>query len=193
MRLGLFGGTFDPIHNGHLAVARAARERYQLDAVWLIPNRLPPHKEAATGANYEERLRMVELACAGEAGLRASDIENQEGKSYTIQTLRRLRIQLGEDCEFFFIIGADAFAEVGLWFEVEEVFRMTEFIVVSRPGFDYPVPEGARVHRLDGLELPVSSTEVRAQLRRGERAVELPIAVQRYIEGNGLYRRARSA
>jgi nicotinate-nucleotide adenylyltransferase len=193
MRLGLFGGTFDPIHEAHLEVAEAARDRFGLDEVLVIPNRQPPHKEAATGASYEDRLRMVELACAGRRGLRASDLENQAGKSYTIQTLRRLRTEKGKDCEFFFIIGADAFAEVGLWYEVQEVFRMTEFIVVSRPGFDYPVPEGARVRRLEGLELKVSSTEVRAKLRRGETVAELPEAVRRYIGANGLYRQARTA
>jgi len=94
MRLGLYGGTFDPIHKAHLAVARAAVDAFQLDRMLVIPNRLPPHKQSATGASYEQRLEMVQLACEGEAQLEACDIENREGKSYTIQTLERLRTDL---------------------------------------------------------------------------------------------------
>lgn len=191
MRLGLYGGTFDPVHQAHLQVGQEALRRFALDKVLLIPNRLPPHKESATGASYEDRLRMVQLACEGRDGLEASDIENQEGKSYTIQTLRRLRKQFGEDCDFYFIIGADAFAEVMLWYEVEAVFRMTEFIVVSRPGFRYEIPAGARVHPMEGMELGISSTEIREALARGEQPAELLPAVQQYIESKGLYRQAR--
>ncbi len=191
MRLGLYGGTFDPVHNGHLAVARAAREAFQLERVLLIPNRLPPHKQAITGASYEQRLAMVRMACEGEVGLEACDVENREGKSYTIQTLERLRNVYGEAAEFFFVIGADAFAEVLTWYRVQEVFAMTEFIVAARPGFRYAVPEGARVKRLDTLELTESSSEIRARLSAGLKVAELPAAVEEYIERHGLYRKER--
>lgn len=191
MRLGLYGGTFDPVHMGHLAVARAARQAFSLDRVLVIPNRLPPHKQALTGASFEQRLEMVRLACAGEDGLEACDIENREGKSYTIQTLEHLRESLGPDVDFFFIIGADAFAEVLTWYRVEEVFAMTEFIVAARPGFDYSVPPGARVHRLDSLDLPESSSGIRARLAQGLGAGDLPGAVADYIRRTGLYRNER--
>lgn len=187
MRLGLYGGTFDPIHNGHLAVARAALAAIELDRMLLIPNRLPPHKQALTGASYEQRLAMVQLAVAGDARLEASDVENKEGKSYTIQTLHRLRNAYG-DARFFFLIGADAFAEVLTWYRVEEVFAMTEFIVASRPGFDYVTPPGAIVHRLDALAFEESSTEIRARLAAGQPVHSLPDGVLGYIEQQGLYR-----
>lgn len=193
MKLGLYGGTFDPVHRAHIAVAGAALEAYSLDNVLLIPNRLPPHKESATGASYEHRLRMVELACSGHPGLVASDIENREGKSYTIQTLERLRIEFGAQVRLYFIIGADAFAEVLLWRRVVEVFSMTEFIVVSRPGFAFESPEGAIVHRLDTLAFTASSTEIRHQLASGLPTPDLEPLVKEYIGANGLYRKAMTA
>jgi nicotinate-nucleotide adenylyltransferase len=186
MRLGLYGGTFDPIHNGHLAVARAALTAIELDRMLLIPNRLPPHKQVLTGASYEQRLEMVRLAVAADSRLEASDVENEEGKSYTIQTLHRLRNAYG-DAKFFFLIGADAFAEVLTWYRVEEVFAMTEFVVASRPGFDYVVPPGATVHRLDALAFEESSTEIRARLTAGHAVQSLPPAVLAYIRAQGLY------
>jgi nicotinate-nucleotide adenylyltransferase len=186
MRLGLYGGTFDPIHNGHLAVARAALTAIELDRMLLIPNRLPPHKQVLTGASYEQRLEMVRLAVAADSRLEASDVENEEGKSYTIQTLHRLRNAYG-DAKFFFLIGADAFAEVLTWYRVEEVFAMTEFVVASRPGFDYVVPPGATVHRLDALAFEESSTEIRARLAAGHAVQSLPPAVLAYIRAQGLY------
>lgn len=193
MRLGLFGGTFDPVHDGHIAVAQAAIREADLDRLLMIPNRLPPHKQAATGASFEDRLRMVELAVAelaltGLPGIEVSDIEKREGKSYTIQTLESLRILYGVQVDFTFVIGADAFAEVHLWYQVREVFAMTEFLVVSRPGFSYPVPAGARVRRLDWLDNGLSSTQIRAELARGGEPQGLTAAVAGYIKANGLYR-----
>lgn len=191
MRLGLYGGTFDPVHNAHLGVALAAVETFHLDRMLLIPNRLPPHKQSATGASFAQRLRMVELACQPHPPLAACDIENREGKSYTIQTLEQLRIEFGDTTEFFFLIGADAFAEVLTWYRVEEVFAMTEFIVAARPGFEYAVPAGARVHPLDTLAFRESSSEIRAMLAAGQHPEGLPEAVQRYIYEQGLYRKAK--
>jgi nicotinate-nucleotide adenylyltransferase len=190
MKLGLYGGTFDPVHRAHIAVADAARLRFALDRVLLIPNRQPPHKESLTGATYDHRLRMVELACEGHPGLAASDIENRDGKSYTIQTLERLRNVYGAQARLYFIIGADAFAEVLLWRRVEEVFQMTEFIVVSRPGFAFDTPSGATLHRLDTLALTASSTEIRRQLANGESTPDLDPRVEVYIRSNGLYGKA---
>lgn len=187
LRLGLYGGTFDPIHNAHLAVARAAIDHFSLDQLLLIPNRLPPHKQSATGASFAHRLEMVRLACEQEAKIDVCDIENREGKSYTIQTLERLRIQYGDTTQFFFLIGADAFSEVLTWYRVSEVFSMTDFIVAARPGFEYQVPPGARVHRLDTLAFDQSSTQIRAQLARGVEPTGLCPAVKEYILQQGLY------
>jgi len=188
MRLGLYGGTFDPIHNAHLGVALAASEAFQLDRMLLIPNRLPPHKQSVTGASFAQRLRMVELACQPHSQLAACGIENREGKSYTIQTLEQLCIEYGGSTQFFFLIGADAFAEVLTWYRVEEVFAMTEFIVAARPGFEYSIPKGTRVHALDTLAFRESSSEIRAMLAAGFNPDGLPEAVRSYIDEQGLYR-----
>jgi nicotinate-nucleotide adenylyltransferase len=132
---------------------------------------------------------MVELACKTDLRFEACDIENRDGKSYTIQTLHHLRKEYGGSNEFFFLIGADAFAEVLTWYRVEEVFQMTEFIVAARPGFEYANPEGARVHRLDAVAFHESSSGIRAQIAAGEAATGLPKLVAEYIDEHGLYRR----
>ena len=189
MRLGLYGGTFDPIHDAHLAVACVAADVYALDKLLVIPNRRPPHKQSVTDAPYEDRLRMVELACQADPRFEACDIENRDGKSYTIQTLHHLRNKYGGSNDFFFLIGADAFAEVLTWYRVEEVFQMTEFIVASRPGFDYAIPRGARVHRLDAVAFHESSSGIRSQIAAGKAATGLPKLVADYIGKHGLYQR----
>jgi nicotinate-nucleotide adenylyltransferase len=187
MRIGLYGGTFDPVHNAHLSVARAAVAAFSLDKLLVIPNRLPPHKNSGTAASYDDRLLMVGLACESEPKLEACDVENREGKSYTIQTLERLRNKYGDSAQFFFLIGADAFAEVLTWFRVGEVFQMTQFIVAARPGFEYQTPPGAIVHRLDSVAHTESSSGIRAQIAAGQRPAGLPAPVERYIIDQGLY------
>jgi nicotinate-nucleotide adenylyltransferase len=188
VKLAIFGGTFDPIHNAHLAVARAARTAFQLDRVLLVPAARPPHKKKGPRASYEDRYRMVELACAGEPGLEPSRLEAGEESSYSIHTIEKLRATLGPGDRIYFLIGADAFAEIETWRRWREAGQMVEFIVVSRPGYRYARPEGFRVHRLEEVELPVSSSEIRARLARGEEPEQLPAAVLRYIQERGLYK-----
>ena len=184
MRLALFGGTFDPIHNAHLTVAREAADQFQLDQVWFIPAAHPPHKSDQTGASYEDRLRMTELACQADPRFIASRLEAGERKSYSIETIEKVRA-LGE--QPYFIIGADAFAEITTWHRWQDLLKLTEFIVVTRPGHEYATPPGARVHRLETVALPVSSSEIRRRLAVGEIPPELPVLVARYISENGLY------
>src|ERR1700733_5699517 len=136
MRLALFGGTFDPIHCAHLTVAREAASKFSLDEVWFVPAAHPPHKSDQTGAAYEDRCKMVELACQGDSRLVMSRLESGAKKSYSIDTIERVRAS-GE--EPYFIIGADAFAEIATWHRWQDLVRVTEFIVVTRPG----PPEGA--------------------------------------------------
>lgn len=190
MRLGLFGGTFDPIHNAHLAVAREAADALALDEVWFIPNAVPPHKETGTQASWADRFRMVELACAADPRFRASRLEEANRKSYTIHTLKTVRSQLADDDEIYFLIGADAFADIGIWYRKEDVFAMTEFIVMSRPGHVYDVPPGVRVHRLESVQMAISSSEIRQRLELGDSHVPVPPAVLAYIEQNAIYRPA---
>ena len=187
MRLALFGGTFDPIHNAHLAIAQAAADRFQLDRVLFVPAAHPPHKRGATHAPYEDRVRMAELACAGDPRFAVSRLEEGTARSYSIDTIEKLRPQLGEGDELFFLIGADAFSELRTWHRWRDVARAVRFLVVSRPGHVYDVPEGVRLERLDTLELPVSSSEIRRALAAGGRPPEVPAGVMEYIFRRGLY------
>ncbi len=182
MRTAIFGGTFDPIHTAHLIVAREAAETFSLDRVLFIPAANPPLKDA--GASYEDRYRMVELACTGEPRFVASRLEEGIEKSYSIHTIERVKAENGQ---VFFVIGADAFAEIGKWYRWRDVVASVEFIVVARPGHSFTIPEGARVHRLETVALPVSSSEIRASLARGELPGELPAVVSEYIRQRGLY------
>jgi nicotinate-nucleotide adenylyltransferase len=184
IRLALFGGTFDPIHNAHLTVAREAADQFQLQQVWFVPAAHPPHKSDHTGAGYEDRLRMTELACQADPRFAASRLEAGDQKSYSVDTIARVRAT-GE--QPYFIIGADAFAEITTWHRWRDLLQLTEFIVVTRPGHQYAAPPGARVHRLDTVALPVSSSEIRRQLAAGAVPPELPPSVARYIAEKGLY------
>jgi len=182
MRTAIFGGTFDPIHNAHLVVAQEAAEMLALDRVLFIPAANPPHKEA--GADYEHRYRMVELACAGDPRFVASPLESGLDKSYSLHTIERVKSMGGE---VFFVIGSDAFAEINTWYRWEEVVRAVEFIVVARPGHAFTSPPGARVHRLDTVALPISSSEIRQALAQGRTTQDVPPKVMEYIREHGLY------
>jgi nicotinate-nucleotide adenylyltransferase len=182
VRTAIFGGTFDPIHHAHLVVAREAADAFALDRLLFIAAANPPHKEA--GASYEHRYRMVQLACAADPRFEPSRLEEGRERSYSIHTIERVKA-LGGDV--FFVIGADAFAEIRTWHRWTDVIREVQFIVVTRPGHDYTSPPGARVHRLETVALPFSSSEIRQALSRGEIPAELPQPVADYIRANGLY------
>jgi nicotinate-nucleotide adenylyltransferase len=183
----LFGGTFDPIHLAHLQIAEEARKRYALDRILFVPAGNPPHKEAAGLTPYEDRYRMVEIACKPYAGFVASRLEAGRRPSYTVDTVKRVRKDLDPGDRLFFLVGGDAFDELETWKGWQELVRLTEFVVVSRPESEYRIPEAARVHRLDGLALPVSSSTIRARLATGEATPELPAEVRAFIEKRGLY------
>lgn len=185
MRRAIFGGTFDPIHRAHLVVAREAADALALDQVLFIPAANPPHKE--TGTPYQHRYKMVELACREDSRFTPSRLEEGSSKSYSIYSIERVKAIGSTTGDVFFVIGADAFAEIQTWFRWQDVVREVEFIVVTRPGHQYESPAGARVHRLETVALPVSSSEIRAALARGESPAELPKAVLDYIRANGLY------
>lgn len=183
-RRALFGGTFDPIHNAHLTVATEAADVFGLSEVLFIPAGNPPHKSDSTTASYQDRFRMVELACAADRRFVPSRLEEGEGRSYSIHTIEKL---WPDDQPLYFIIGADAFAEIETWHRWRDVVRLADFIVVTRPGHDYDAPAQARVHRLDTLALPVSSSDIRGKLLQGVKPNELPRAVAEYIVQHGLY------
>ena len=127
---------------------------------------------------------MLKLACQTDPRFAASRLEAGEGKSYSVDTVERVKA-LGE--QPFFIIGADAFAEITTWHRWQDLVKLTEFIVVTRPGHQYAAPPGARVHRLETVALPISSSEIRRKLSSGEIPSELPPAVGHYILKHGLY------
>jgi nicotinate-nucleotide adenylyltransferase len=188
LKVAVFGGTFDPIHEAHLTVAREAARHFHLDQVLFVPASQPPHKRGATAASYEHRFRMVVLACQGERDFVASRLEEGAASSYSIHTIEKVKAGLGAGDRLFFLIGADAFAEIRTWYRWQEVIQAVEFIVMTRPGHQYEVPPGGKVHRLETLALPVSSSEIRARLAAGEEPSEVPPRVLGYVREQGLYR-----
>lgn len=186
MRLAIFGGTFDPVHNAHLVIAREALQHFGLDKVLFVPAGNPPHKKASTP--YEHRLRMVELACAAEPRFEVSGLEGDGRVNYSIDTVESLRAALPPGTELFFLIGADAFDDLATWRRWRDVVEQVEFLVVARPGHAILGVPGARFRRLDTVALPVSSSGVREALARGEVPADVPPEVARYIIQHGLYR-----
>jgi nicotinate-nucleotide adenylyltransferase len=182
----VLGGTFDPIHRGHIKVAVAVADQFGLDEVLLIPAGNPPHKEGRTRTAFRHRLRMAELACAVDDRLHVSAMEEGSARSYSILTIERLKRERPGD-RMYFLIGADAFSEIETWFRWRDVLAEVEFLVVSRPGFEYDIPEGARVHRLDDFQIPISSSQIREQLRAGGTPETMDASVLDYIREHGLY------
>jgi nicotinate-nucleotide adenylyltransferase len=208
MKIGLFGGTFDPVHLGHLDVVHAARLALGLDRVWMMPSRTPPHR-SLPGASAAHRFAMVALALQEEHDVIASDLEmDVAGPSYTIDTLDRFAARHPTSGPPFFVIGADAFRDIRMWKGYPQVLDRCHFAVVSRPGLAVPalrdvLPELAgRMHDapcetppqpsillVDAPTAPVSSTAVREAAAQGRSLAGLvPSGVERYILRHGLYR-----
>lgn len=186
-RICLFGGTFDPIHNAHLQIAQEAQRRFALDRVLFVPAANPPHKESGGMASFEDRFQMVQLACEPYPTFWVSRLEEGNGRSYTVDTLERFRQKMVEGDDLYFLIGADAFDDLQSWKRWRDVVELTKFIVASRPGEDYRIPPGTTVLRLDGLDLPVASTTIRARLAARQATPELPDSVRQFIQTRGLY------
>jgi nicotinate-nucleotide adenylyltransferase len=187
VKLALFGGTFDPIHEAHLAIAREAADRFHLDRVLFVPAAHPPHKHGVTHAPYEDRVRMAELACAADARFEVSRLEEGTARSYSIDTIEKVRGRLAPGDELFFLIGADAFSEIRTWHRWPEVARGVRFLVVSRPGHQYEVPAEVACERIDQVAMPVSSSEIRRELAEGRRPDGIPQAVLEYALHRSLY------
>ncbi|GIP39552.1 putative nicotinate-nucleotide adenylyltransferase [Paenibacillus sp. J31TS4] len=193
MKIGIMGGTFDPIHCGHLVAAERAREEAGLDQVWFLPAHVPPHKDHAPWASGEHRLAMVRLAVEGNPRFLASDYELRlGGTSYTIDTMARLRGDY-PDHRFHLIIGADMVMYLPSWHRIEELTELVSFIGLQRPGYELDLerlPEKIRssVTLVPMPLLEISSTELRQRLSSGRSArYLLPDPVLRYLEEKGLY------
>lgn len=188
-RIGIFGGTFDPTHVGHLLVARAAHEEMRLDRLILVPACRSPFKPEQAPARDELRLRMLRVACAGLTWCEVSDIElTRGGVSYTVDTVR----ELGErhaPARLFLLIGEDHLDGLAKWKEVEDLKARVEFVVVPRPGTKPgDMIPGATFHRLKGWPVRLSSSEIRERARLGLPLEPwVPAAVAEVIRDNGLY------
>ncbi|MFW6161465.1 MAG: nicotinate-nucleotide adenylyltransferase [Planctomycetota bacterium] len=199
-KVGLFGGSFDPIHVGHLVVAEQARERLGLDRVIFVPGRRPPHKLDKRLAPGEDRLAMVGLAIAGHPAFEASEVElGREGPSYSIITVEQLQAA-HPDWAIYFLIGADTLPELPTWYHIAELAGLCQFAVFARPGESLDDTEPLRgvltEEQIAGIEdhcfhtplIGISSTEVRRRVGEGGSIRYLvPDPVRRYIEEHGLY------
>ena len=185
MRVGVFGGTFDPVHVGHLAIAHAALESLPLDRVVFVLARRSPLKERGPVAPEADRLQMLELAVAGEPRFAVSRVElDREGPSYTVDTLERLT---GAD-DLFLILGSDAIADLPRWKDPERIAKLATLVVAERPGAPERMGD-APIVRFDAPRLDISSRELRARAARGLSLRYLvPDPAWRHIEARGLYR-----
>lgn len=213
MRVALFGGTFDPIHTGHLTAAIAAQQTFSLDEIRLVPSGVPPHKQGRVVTAFADRYAMVALACDGVPHLAPSRLEDPEHHvgtaNYTIDTIRRFREHLTPADHLFFLIGADAFLEIRTWREPVAILNACDFIVVSRPGFEIGkiqscLPNGLRtgeaaqgncirlekttIHLLSTVHADISSSAIRRRAAQGESLLGLvPASVADYISKRKVY------
>ena len=205
MGVGLFGGTFDPVHTAHLRIAEEVREAFSLERVYFIPTWIQPLKGGATGAGADDRVRMLEMATRGNRFFRTSRVEiRRKGISYSIDTVKLFSRRFDD---LYFLVGLDAFLDIGLWRGSAELFSMANFVVMVRPGkkmeglpghllgqaraiddHTWEHASGKRIHLLHITQLDVSSTAIRDLSKKGRSIRYLvPDAVERYITKRGLY------
>ena len=216
MKTGILGGTFNPVHNAHLRIAEEARDMFGLERVIFIPAATPPHKPTVGELTFTDRLEMVRLATADNPYFSVSDMEAvRGGRSYSIDTLRKLKQDFPED-ELYFIVGADSFNDISTWREYASIFTLCNVVCVQRPGstikslamalpvamagdFCYDAAakrlthsSGHGVYALDGVLLDISSSHIRHLVRGGHSIRYLvPDAVEQYIKEQRLYTDAR--
>ena len=194
MRIGLFGGTFDPIHIGHLIIAETLKDAFPLDRILFIPAAVPPHKDATELTASRLRVEMVEAAISENPGFEMSDVEIQKGDvSYTIDTVRRLRATFKDPrVELFLIVGGDSLVDLVNWKEPDRLLEEVPMLVAGRPGYDIDQADARFRRRITVLDTPlvdVSSTEIRRRVREGKSIrYWVPCAVESIIAREGLYR-----
>ncbi|MBW1798016.1 MAG: nicotinate-nucleotide adenylyltransferase [Deltaproteobacteria bacterium] len=212
MRLGILGGTFDPIHIGHLRTAEEIGQKLDLEKVYLIPSASPPHKIEEPVTSFDHRLTMTRLAIFGSSLLDALDLEGRRaGPSYSIETLKELHAIFKPDPDLFFILGIDAFLEINTWKEYERLFDYAHFVIISRPGYrketiePFLMKSGLEIKRNGEADaflmksgrtltieettlMDISSTNIRKMVQQGKSIRFLvPGAVRDYIAEKGLY------
>ena len=213
MRLGILGGTFDPIHFGHLRLAEEMCEELDLSKVLLMPGAQPPHKDGHLVTTFLDRLEMTKIGASYSGYLEASDIEgHRKGPSYSIETIRIIREKYENQIELFFILGSDAFKEINTWKEYKSLFQMTNFVVIERPGIifeelssfikslgidfwergtgDFINSHGNHVLLKKSTLMDISSTKIRQDIRAGKSInFIVPQQVKEYIIKKGLYKK----
>jgi nicotinate-nucleotide adenylyltransferase len=219
VNIALFGGTFDPIHSGHLRAARAAVRRFKLDRVLFVPSGIPPHKPENELAPYVHRFAMVALAAQGEPAFVPSTLEapKSDGRpNYSVETAQAARRLLGSRDRLYFILGVDSFLDLPNWKDYRRLIDLARFVVAARPGFGsrqlltslgnghvrgglrkagslLAWPEGAEVHVLGGVRAPIASREIRRAAEAGRSLAGLvPPLVEEYIVKESLYRLVRT-
>ena len=200
MRIGVFGGSFDPVHYGHLLLAETCRDQCPLDRVIFVPAATPPHKRGNSRTDAQQRVEMLRLAIGGHAGMEVSTMEiDRGGISYTVDTLKQLQ-EIHPDDELFFLMGADSLADLPSWRSPEEICRLACPLVVRRAGSPVPnievltsVVDQDRLEliRQSQVEMPVielSSTAIRSAVQEGRSIrFQTPRAVEVFIQQNGLF------
>ena len=198
MRIGIMGGTFDPIHMGHLVMAEAVRMDYELTKVLFIPAGNPPHKQGQPITSVIHRYIMTMMATYSNPYFYVSPIErDRPGPSFTIDTIKALRKEYGTHTEFFFLTGTDTVLELHTWNDIDELLDLCHFVAASRPGKVRSIEEEitrlgpkavSRIHRLTTPELEISSTDIRERVRSGKSIrYFVPENVEHYIHKEGLY------
>ncbi len=211
MRIGILGGTFDPVHIAHLRVCEEVAEEIQLDKVYLIPVHIPPHKGEKSITDFSHRLKMLELAVSTSPILDVLDLEGKMGGiSYTVHTLKELNRAFGGSHTIYFIMGMDAFLEIDTWYRYKDIFSLAELVVISRPGYEIDdissyiktlgvecsgisdntirLASGRSLIYLPTTHLDISSSHIRKMVKR-RRSIRFLVTedVRRYIEERGLY------
>jgi len=216
MRIGLFGGTFNPIHFGHINVSTEIKKKFELDTIYMIPSAIPPHKRRQEVADAQDRLNMTRLAVSGLDGYIVSDVElTRSGPSYTIDTINYFRKALSEDTKMYLILGMDAFLEIDTWMSYKELFTKLPLIIMSRPGTEYLKHHQLETYIQDKISdnywfeeekncfmhqtkqsiylvtvtpYDISSTEIRKRIRQQKPLQNIiPEPVEQYIRSEGLY------
>lgn len=187
-KIGILGGTFNPIHYGHLILGEQVLGQLGLDRVIFIPTYLPPHKSDKGVISASDRLKMIELAVKGNPHFAVSDIEiRRKGKSYTVDTLRQIKRQYPR-AELFFICGSDLVSEIPTWKNVEEIYGLAKFVLAKRPGFGKRL-SGKNFLKIGVAQVDISSSLIRTLVRQGRSITYLtPYVVVKYIEKHGLYK-----
>lgn len=188
-RIGILGGTFDPPHNGHIAIAETAILRLKLNEVIFVPAKMPPHKSKDEISSRQDRLAMLKLAVEGRDRFTISEIEfNRPAPSYTVDTLIELQRE-NPDGEFYFLIGADNISEMESWYQPERILEIVKVAAAGRPGFSPGGKFSAMIQSFDMTPVNVSSTMIRQKVRSGQSISGLlPPAVEEYIFKCNLYK-----